>query len=143
MNERGYIMKVNPELKEKYGPKIIAQVIRILDEHTVIINAGVGKVHIGELLQIYEYLGDLIGPDEKNYGSFEYVKGEVEVVRIEPSYSVCKTEKVTGPSVSLALSPLLERPVSRRSSLPLDKEDISPLKPQDNKVRVGDPVKRA
>ena len=135
MNERGYIMKVNPELKEKYGPKIIAQVIRILDEHTVIINAGVGKVHIGELLQISEYLGDLIGPDEKNYGSFEYVK--------EPSYSVCKTEKVTGPSVSLALSPLLERPVSRRSSLPLDKEDISPLKPQDNKVRVGDPVKRA
>lgn len=137
-------MKVNPALKEKYGSKIIGQVIRILDEHTVIINVGSGDVRIGDSLQIYEYLGDLIGPDEQNYGSYEYVKAEVEVVRIEPLYSICKTKKVTGPSnVALALSPLLERPVTHRIDLPVNKADISPLKPQDSKVHISDPVKRA
>lgn len=137
-------MKITPELKEKYGPKIIGQVIRILDEHTVIINIGLGDVRMGESLQIYEYLGDLFGPDKQNYGSFEYVKAEVEVIRIEDKYSICKTEKVTGPSnISLALSPLLERPSTHRIDLPVDKADISPLKPKDRKVRINDPIKRA
>lgn len=136
-------MRVDPELKEKFGAKFIGQIIRILDEHTVIINLGSGDVRVGEDLQIYEYLGDLLGPDGKNYGSFEYVKAEIEVVRVEPKYAICKTEKVTGPSISMALSPLLERPTSHRSDLPVDKSDIAPLKPQDRKVHVGDPVKRA
>lgn len=131
------------EARAKYGPKFIGQVIRILDEHTVIINVGSGDVHVGESLQIYEYLGDLIGLDNQNYGSFEYVKAEIEVIRIEPKYSICKTEKVTGPSLAVALSPLLERPTTHRCDLPVDKADISPLKPQDSKVHVGDPVKRA
>ncbi len=137
-------MKINPELKEKYGPKVIAQVIRILDEYTVIINAGFDDVRIGETLHIYEYLGDLIGPDSKNYGSYEYVKAEIEVVRRESKYSICKTAKTPSPAaLSLALSPLLEHSVSRRTNLPVDKTDISPLKPNDFKVRLGDPVKRA
>lgn len=135
-------MRVNPELKEKFGPKFIGQIIRILDEHTVIINVGSGDVRVGENLQIYEYLGDLLGPDGKNYGSFEYVKAEIEVVRVEPQYAICKTEKVTDSSISMALSPLLERPTSHRSDLHVDKSDIAPLKPQDRKVHIGDPVKR-
>lgn len=137
-------MKIDPELKAKYGPKVIGQVIRIPDEHTVIISAGADDVQIGDTLQIYEYLGDLIGPDNQNYGSYEYVKAEIEVVRREPKYSICKTEKIAGPSaLSLAISPLLERPVTHRTNLPVDKTDISPLKPSDIKVRLGDPVKRA
>lgn len=133
------------EAKEKYGPKVIGQVIRITDEHTLIVSVGKGEVSPGDSLQVYEYLGDLIGPDGENYGSIEFVKASVEVVRCEPKYSICKTKKVTvkEPAGILALSPLLERSVTHRVDLPIDKEDISPLNPQDSKVRIGDPVKRA
>lgn len=137
-------MNIDSQLKEKFGPKVIGQVVRILDEHTIIINAGKNDVRLGDSLQIYEYLGDLIGSDGKNYGSFEYVKAEVEVVRCEPYYSICKTEKVTRNSnSSFALSPLLEYQRTYRKELPVDKSDISPLKPENRKVHIGDPIKRA
>lgn len=131
------------EAQEKYGSKIIAQVIRIPDEHTVIVSANKNEVSPGDSLQIYEYLGELIGPDGKNYGSLEYVKASIEVVRCEPKYSICKTEKViVSTDLSLALSPLLTK-TTRYRDLPVDKADLNPLKPQDTKVRLGDPVKRA
>ena len=131
------------DIKDQYGPRFIGQVIRILDEYTLIINLGRGKVHVGDTLQVYEYLGELQGVDGENYGSFEYVKAEIEVVRCEPKYCVCKTEQIAGPATSVALTPLLERPIYHRKKLPVDQSDLLPMEPKDRKVRVGDPVKRA
>ena len=132
------------EAKEKYGPKFIGQIIRILDKHTLIISAGKGEVSPGDSLQVYEYLGELIGPDGQNYGSLEFVKASIEVIRCEQKYSICKTEKIEGPSkFSLALSPLLEQTATYRADLPVDRDVLDPIKPQDPKVRLGDPVKHA
>lgn len=131
------------ELKKKYGPKCVGQVIRILDSHTLIVSLGSSSVHVGSTLQVYEFLGDLIGMDGENYGSFEFVKAEVEVVRCEPRYCICKTEFENGPSIGTALTPILERSFSYRKNLPVDKDDFSPIEPSDPKIRLGDPVKRA
>lgn len=129
--------------KEQYGPRFIGQVIRILDEYTLIVNLGSGKVNVGDSLQVYEYLGNLKGPNGEDYGSFEYVKAEIEVIRCEPRYSICKTERVQDYTLDIALTPLLERPTYRRTKLPVEQSDLLPMEPKDRKVRIGDPVKRA
>lgn len=130
-------MNISQELKDKYGPNICGQVIRILNNHTVIVNLGSNNdISIGATFLIYEYLGNLIAPDGDNLGPLEYVKAKVEVVRCEQLYSICQTEKVY--SNALTLSPLLE---NKHYTFPVDQEEISPMSPTDRNVHVGDPVK--
>lgn len=124
--------------REKYGPKYFATVVRILSDTTIIIDAGSSDVHVGSLVQVYEYLGNLTDLDGNSLGSLEYVKAELEVVRTEPLYSICKTPKQ---NKSIVLSPLLE--ASYRPPFEVDKQSIEPIQATDSTVRVGDPVKHA
>ena len=126
------------ENKKKYGPKYFAKVIRILSDTTIIIDAGDSDIRVGALVQVYEYLGDLLDLDGNSLGSLEYVKAELEVVRVEPMYAICKTPKQ---AKSIVITPLLD--TSYRPKFDVNQDDIEPLQAKDPTVRVGDPVKRA
>ncbi len=133
-------MNTLDQKRAEFGPKFIAQVIRILDEKTLIINAS---YETDTKVQVYEYLGELKDLDGKVLGTLEYIKADLEVVQCEAGYSICKTipEKTT--IQGLALSPLLDTFSGPRPTFPVDKNDLQPLKPMDKFVRVGDPVKHS
>lgn len=128
------------KLIEKYGPHCIGNVIRIVDEYTIIVDAGSRKLKIGDVIAVYEYgepIYDLSGNKLSNY---EFVKSRLDVVDVNDMYSVCKSETVE--KISRSLSPLLERTFTERKQLNIDKESIEPLEKYNSCINKGDPIKK-
>lgn len=135
------------EMKKEYGHKFIANVIRIIDNRTIIVNAGKGDLEVGNMIQVYE-LGEMLKDiDGRELCSYEFIKDELEVVRVEDLYSVCKkmkTESKTFKAFSFSLSPLLEHTETEYVPLRIEESDIQELeKPKTPLVKVGDPIKLA
>lgn len=135
---------MNTELKKKFGPKAIGQVVRILSEDTLIIDVGKDRyIKEGDKIQVYEYLGDLNGVNGEFLGSFEGIKAELTVKRVEPKYSICQTATYKTSALDWPRTPLLENIVeTKHYALDVDEKDISPLEIKDPKIHIGDPVKR-
>lgn len=121
----------------------IGNVIRIIDNQSLIINVGKSDIDIGDTIKVYESLDELKDLDGTTLAIFEYTKDELEVIDVEESYSVCrKTKTETVPSsMQLAISPLFTK--EKIIPLNVDPEDIDPLDIKDEKIRIGDPVKLA
>lgn len=128
------------ELKKTFGPKAIGQVVRIMNDHSIIIDVG-DRITPGNKIQVYEYAGNLTGLDGNDLGSLEFVKAELTVIRREPKYSICETELIREESV-FAVSPILVgKKIYQRFEV--DKGELEPFTFKDHVVRVGDPVKLA
>lgn len=132
----------------KYGPNYIGNVIRIVDEYTVIINIGKDSgepLKVGSIIQVYEPGEEIKDLDGSVIARFEHVKGELRVVRTESTYSICKSNKTTTKNATVfALSPLLEgRTITETAPLTIDNANIEPLEIRDPVIRIGDPVKFA
>lgn len=126
-------------LSEKIG-----NVIRIIDNRTVIINAGKPLLSVGDKIKIYEELDPLYDLDGSLLCTFEHTKDTLEVIEAEAKYSVCqKKETTTARMHSFALSPLLELAEATYVPLNVDDKDIQPLEVKNPKVSIGDPVKLA
>lgn len=122
----------------------IGKVIRILDKFTLIVNAGSYELSVGDRIQIYETLDDIVDLDGKVLDSYAYIKDELKVIQVEDNYSVCKKDKVVShtSSFALALSPLLERTISEKVPLNVDESELTPLPPVDQLIHIGDKVKK-
>lgn len=123
----------------------IGNVIRILDKYTFIIDAGEGKVSVGDTVQIYDSSDIIYDLNKKPLAYHTYIKDEASVVQTEELYSICKKEKYAIPSVptKLALSPLLQsQNVDLREPLNVNAEDIQPFSSMDKTIHIGDPVKK-
>ena len=132
------------EMREKYGKDFIGNVIRIIDNRTVLVNVGHGDLSVGQTVQIYEPGEEIKDLDGRVLSNYSFIKDELEVVQVEDSYSVCQKQKtITKTHSPFALSPLLETKETTYVPLNLDETDIQELKPKDSKVRVGDPIKLA
>lgn len=129
--------------KKKYGLNFIGNVIRIIDEYTIIVNTGKVNLSVGDIIHIYEPGEVLKDLDGNNLCAFDFVKDELEVIRVESLYSVCQKNKTVTKTYNFPLSPLLEHTETNYIPLKIDKNDIQELKPQDRLVRVGDPIKLA
>lgn len=130
------------EMKEKYGKDFIGNVIRIIDNRTVLVNVGHEYLSVGQTVQIYEPGEEIKDLDGRVLSNYSFIKDELEVVQVEDSYSVCQKQKTITKTYSpFALSPLLETKETTYIPLNLDETDIQELKPKDSKVRVGDPIK--
>lgn len=132
-------------MSEAKTPQQIGHVIRILDEYTLIIDAGSSALSVGDLIQVYE-IGDIIKDLNGNPLSyFVNIKDELEVVQVEDCYAVCKKNKTILKKVSdlLVTSPMLERTFSEKIPLKVDKDELQPFNPGDGIIHVGDAVKRA
>lgn len=126
-----------------YGPACIGNVIRIIDDRTVIVNAGKDKLSVGDKIVIYEVGEPLHDLDGKVLANFEHQKDILKVVQTELSYSVCQKEAHTRSKLVFAISPLLETEVNEYTAMNVEDSDIQALKPHDAYVRVGDPIKLA
>lgn len=132
------------EMTEKYGEEFIANVIRIIDKRTILVNAGKGVLKVGQKVEVYEPGQEIKDLDGKVLSKYTFVKDELEVIRVEFSYSVCqKQTSVTKQTNLFALSPLLSTTTTEYLPLNIDSTDIEELKPSDPLVRVGDPVRIA
>lgn len=132
------------EMIEKYGDEFVANVIRIIDNRTIIVNAGKNYLEVGQTVQVYDSTHEIKDLDGKVLSRYFYIKDELEVVQVEDSYSVCKKMKsVTKTYSPFALSPLLETKKTEYIPLNIDETDIEELKPNDPLVRIGDPIKLA
>lgn len=127
---------------EKNSNKI-GNVIRIIDNRTIIVNVGKSVLDVGEEIKVYESLDTLRDLDGTELCVFEYTKATLKVTEVEDLYSICKYQKTQVERTSLAISPLLTMTSSRYVPLNVNEDEIDPLSPVDPTIHVGDPVKRA
>ncbi len=131
---------------DNYGPNWIGNVIRIIDNRTVIVNAGSDKLKAGQEIKIYSPVEPIKDLDGTILCDYEYTKDLLEVIDVNSGYSVCRKMKTKtsnyASNLAFALSPLLE---GKETYVPLDIEekDIRPFKEIDKKIRIGDPIKLA
>lgn len=133
----------NKNLEEKFGNNVIGQVVRILNDHTIIIDAGKDEgVELNDTIQIYDYLGELKNINGDNLGPLEYIKAEVYVKKLEKRYSICETAKTSFINLG-SISPLLDNTEEEHFLLNVDESQISPLVPKNKIIQLGDPVRFA
>lgn len=126
----------------------IGKIIRIVDEHTIIVNIGQRKLSRGENVQVYAEGEPIVDLSGKALGSFIYIKDELEVVQVEENYSVCKKQKqvTVKKNPAFALSPLLERTheqtYTKLEPLNVDSSEIKPLASIDTSIHIGDNIRK-
>lgn len=127
----------------KHDSYCIGNVIRIIDERTIIVNVGKDTLQTGAEIQVYELVDTLKNLDGTLLDTYMYIKASLEVVQTAEKYSICRNMETRQKTFPLALSPLLERTIEEYVPLNIDKNDIQPLIPNDPLIRVGDPIKFA
>ena len=121
----------------------IGEVIRIIDDRTLIKNVGSNSLSIDDEVKVYQSLDTLFNTDGTELCVFEYTKAVLKVTDVASCYSVCKYQKTKSASFVLALSPLLTAAQAVYVPLNVNKEDIKPLPDPDPVIRIGDPVKKS
>lgn len=121
----------------------IGEVIRIIDDRTLIINAGLGTLSVDDEVKIYQSLDTLFNTDGTELCVYEYTKAILKVIEVSYCYSVCKYQKTKMALSTLSLSPLLSSSQTVYVPLNVNKDEIQPLPEPDPVIHVGDPVKKA
>ena len=127
-------------------PVAIGQVIRILDEYTIIVNAGKDKLKVDDIIKIYSTGEEIKDIDGSVLGYYSFIKDELKVVQVEDNYSICKKDKTTIQAIgsSIALSPMLDSTIAVKESLKVNESEISPIKQKaDPFIHIGDQVRLA
>lgn len=128
------------KLREQYGPHCIGNVIRIIDDFTIIVDAGSRQLSIGDVIAVYEYGEPILDLSGNRISNYEFIKAKLDVVDVNEAYSVCKSEatiKKTQP-----LSPIFETTVTERKRLKIDKTSVEPLQTYNECISKGDPIKK-
>lgn len=124
---------------------IIASVVRIIDEYTLLIDAGFKKgVSTGMKFVVYTEGENIEGLNGEALGNIEYPKAEVEVTHVQENLSIAKSSEmvsVYNPAQQIAEA-LESFSYSERKQLPVDDDSIQKLTPVDMKVKVGDKVRQ-
>lgn len=121
----------------------IGEVIRIIDDRTLIINAGLSTLSVDDEVKIYQSLDTLFNTDGTELCVYEYTKAILKVIEVSYCYSVCKYQETKMALSALSLSPLLSSSQTVYVPLNVNKDEIQPLPEPDPVIHVGDPVKKA
>ena len=125
--------------REEAAPGYVGRVIRILNDSSIIIDAGKADLRSAKKIQVFSIL-DKVEDLEGNYlGDYYYIKDELNVIQTEERYSVC--QKLTDSKWTGALSPLLDQVSREPGIIQIDEQQLSPLPEADDVIHVGDPVK--
>ena len=118
-------------------------VVQIIDDKTIVINAGTkDNVKVGDEFEIYFDGESIIDPiTNENLGSYIIIKDCVKVTNVFDKISICKGLIVSSPMLNTmtAISNLL---TSEYKSLDVDKTDISGYGNNTTKIKVGDKVRK-
>ena len=107
----------------------IGDVIRIIDNRTLIINVGEEELKVGDLVKVYEPIDILYNSDGSELCEFEYTKDILEVIEVDRRYSICQKQETRSTVFSeMAISPLLSLQKKEYVPLDVDENEIKPLK---------------
>lgn len=124
---------------------IQAQVIRIPDEFSIILNKGLAQgVKDGMRFIVYVEGDNILDPTTQKYlGKLLIIKADVTVTNAQENFSIAKSFERTSPSVaSEAIRAMFgEAPYPRK--LPVNQTDVQPvLEKKDYMIRIGDKAKQ-
>lgn len=124
--------------------KCYGYVIKIVDENTIITSLSKESVSVGDLIEVYENLAEIIDPISNKYlGVYSVPIEEFIVIDIFSDYSVCKIYKRTYnvmTSFVNALNPLMDEDDDKLSSV-LNPDQNELLKPSKHIISIKDPVR--
>lgn len=128
--------------------KGIGKVIRVLDDYSIIVDAGKDVLHKGDWVEVIELKGDVIDLDGNNLGDLILVKDTLKVIQVEEKYSICeKKETITEkkrPISELAISPLLrETTITKRVPLNISEDVAIEEHPISLSINLGDLIRKA
>ena len=111
----------------------IGNVIRIIDNRTLIINVGKRFLDVGDSIKVYEPLDTLYNLDGTKLCTFEHTKDTLEVIEVNDDYAICQKKVFHQVSpMGLALSPLLDGKKTVYEPLNVRDADIKPLSAKDS-----------
>ena len=124
------------------------KIVKIIDEYTVIINAGTNKgIEIGDKLQIIDEKGSEVKDPDTNevLGFLDLIKDTVEVSEVHDKMCICVTPHYT--TVNNIISPGLRSIAgsivfSEQKKLNVDLSQVTGgLRKSDAPIQIGDPVR--
>lgn len=128
------------EHNKKYGSACIGNVIRILDDRTIVVNVGESILDVNSKVHVYTIEKILHDVDGSDLCPFEYIKDTLKVIRTESKYSICQ-KQISKTAKFAALSPLFDD--VEYSPLNVSANDIDPIDPPNIDIKIGDPIKLA
>ena len=142
--ERGLIMsKVLQESKKKFGKNCIGNIIRIIDNRTIIVNTGKDILNIGDNVQVYEFGEPLLDIDGTTLCNYGYIKATLKVIQAEDEYWVCQKQETRQVGDIFPVSPLMEDFFTTEYvPLKVDNNDIERLTLKEPFIKIGDPIKK-
>lgn len=124
----------------------IFKVIKIIDEYTIVINAGSDYVKENDKLEIYIPGSPIIDPDTKeNLGTLDTIKAKLIVTNVYEKFCICTNARISKTISPLAQIALLSSSLQQEEpqKLDVDPEQISGgYNSEDLKIRIGDLVKK-
>lgn len=126
----------------KYGDKYLGQVVRILDEYSIVVSTS-RYVKDGDIVQVFDIGEELFGLDGKSLGYYIYIKATLKVTQIESKYCICQalTEEKVKPTLLTPFTAMTQT-ISSQLSLPIKHEDIQEIPSIDMIVHIGDKVRK-
>ena len=121
----------------------IGNVIRILDEYSILVNCGSKDLREGMLIQVYTPVEMITDIDGTPLGYYNYIKDTLKVISCETNFSLCRKYERSEKPIFFALSPLLEERIPESAPLNINETDIQPLPSIYPSIKVGDPIKLA
>lgn len=118
----------------------VFKIAKIVDEYTVVINAGSNQgINRGKTFEIYSLGSEVTDPDTgASLGTLDYVKAKIVATDVFPKMSVCKNRDQMATMVAGLAAAMIGKPVE----LNVAAEDISgDYDGYDSLIRIGDRVR--
>lgn len=120
------------------------QIIKIIDEYNVLINAGLDDGITKGTKFIIEVKGQPVIFEGEDYGTLDYVKAELEVKALYDKMALCQNSKVIKVSQRIGISSLFNNleTLEKVAPLEINQDDVDDNFKYilDHKLKVGDSV---
>lgn len=120
------------------------QIIKIIDEYNVLINAGLDDGITKGTKFIIEVKGQPVIFEGEDYGTLDYVKAELEVKALYDKMTLCQNSKVIKVSQRIGISSLFNNleTLEKVAPLEINQDDVDDNFKYilDHKLKVGDSV---
>lgn len=127
------------------GENYLGNVIRIIDEKSLIIDVGDDYLSVGDKVAIYTTSDDIKDLEGNSLGVFEVIKNTLEVTQTAANYSVCKNIVIEESNMAYRFAALTTKKIVVAQDLNIDKNEIDPLTDVKNPttIVIGDFVRKA
>lgn len=120
------------------------QIIKIIDEYNVLVNAGLDDGITKATKFIIEVKGQPVIFEGEDYGTLDYVKAELEIKALYDKMALCQNSKVIKVSQRIAMASMLNNleTLEKVAPLEINKDDVDSNFKYilDHKLKVGDSV---